>query len=99
MAFRRDEQEREFSIWRRDFNELIVAAGVPDFIIESRKSWLNFLDNGYLEEQGPSRHFDYDVRALPVEEQETLLQLIETYPDGTKSGAAQRLRQLLKSAN
>jgi hypothetical protein len=98
MAFRRDEKERIWACWRRENNQLIAVARVPNFIVETRRNWLNFLDNGYLEERGPSTHSNYDIRVLPRDEQEKMLQLIETYPDGTESEAARRLRRLLKSA-
>ncbi len=99
MAFRRDHQDQEWTRWRREYNNLIIAARVPEFIVESRRHWLSFLDNGYLEESGPSRQFNFDVQGLPNDEQETLLQLIETYPDGPESEAARRLRQSLKGAH
>ena len=99
MAFRRASEESTFNRWRREWNDLVVAARVPGFIAESRWNWLNFLDNGYLEEIGPSLHFTYDVRELPRDEQETLLQLIETYPGGAESHAGRRLRQLLTGAD
>ncbi len=99
MAFRRTAEERAFARWQHEWNELIVAARVPDFIVETCNVWLRFLDSGYLEECGPSRHFDYDVRTLPRDEQAKLLELIETYPGGAESYAGRRLRQLLTGAD
>ena len=95
MAFRRDAQQGVWARWCREWRDLIIAARVPDFIIESQQAWYSFLDHGYYEECGPSRHFDYSVESLSRDEQEKLLQLIETDPDVAETTVARRLRQLL----
>ncbi len=79
MGYKRDgkkllHDEATWKQWRKEYNDLITASGIPDLVISDEDHWYDFLDHGYLDHHKDELHFS--VHQMTVLQKTFLLQLV-----------------------
>ncbi len=88
MGYKRDgkkllHDEAEWAEWRKKYDELIAASGVPELVVSDADHWYDFLDHGILDHHEDPLHFDVDH--LTIRQKAFLLQLVGTEASGYTS--------------